>query len=218
MRNWPTPAASRGGYNQSDSPGAKIRPSIRTLAVTNQWPTPQARDHRSGETASDYGNSRPLNEAATWWATPAAHERAQDPRQVDHGAQLANQAAMWATPNTGESRSGHGRRGSPRDPSDPRQSARDLEVQAARCSHPGPRTAEDGLPLSLQTRRLNPRFVEWLMGFPIGWTAFDALGTERSHWKALMQSSLSPLGPAAAGSGDRIAHLPARVPGGELEV
>jgi hypothetical protein len=26
-------------------------------------------------------------------------------------------------------------------------------------------------------RRLNPRFVEWLMGFPIGWTDFAPLET-----------------------------------------
>jgi len=28
------------------------------------------------------------------------------------------------------------------------------------------------------TRRLNPTFVEWLMGFPIGWTAFAPLATQ----------------------------------------
>jgi hypothetical protein len=31
---------------------------------------------------------------------------------------------------------------------------------------------------SLQKRRtLNPRFVEWLMGWPTGWTAFEPLET-----------------------------------------
>ncbi len=28
---------------------------------------------------------------------------------------------------------------------------------------------------------LNPMWVEWLMGFPLGWTAFDASGTPSSR-------------------------------------
>lgn len=31
-------------------------------------------------------------------------------------------------------------------------------------------------------RKLNPYFAEWLMGWPIGWTAFVPLETEFAHW------------------------------------
>lgn len=36
--------------------------------------------------------------AAEVWATPTSHPRSHDPREVDHGVQLANQVDQWATP------------------------------------------------------------------------------------------------------------------------
>ena len=33
------------------------------------------------------------------------------------------------------------------------------------------------------TLRLNPKFVEWLMGFPQGWTSLEPLGTRSAHSK-----------------------------------
>jgi hypothetical protein len=41
---------------------------------------------------------------------------------------------------------------------------------------------------------LNPQFVEWLMGFPIGWTGFTPLGTRWFRWLLRMRSELSRLG------------------------
>jgi hypothetical protein len=40
-----------------------------------------------------------------------------------------------------------------------------------------PTIAQDGRTLYTSSRALNPRFVEWLMGFPIGWTALQPLET-----------------------------------------
>lgn len=34
---------------------------------------------------------------------------------------------------------------------------------------------------------LNPQFVEWLMGWPIGWTEFEPVETVSSHWLPLMR-------------------------------
>ena len=42
-------------------------------------------------------------------------------------------------------------------------------------------------------RRLNPRFVEWLMGFPPEWTSFAPAATEWSRWSQLMRYELSRL-------------------------
>ena len=41
-----------------------------------------------------------LEGAVELWATPSIHERTHDPREVDHGIQLANQVAevQWVTP------------------------------------------------------------------------------------------------------------------------
>ena len=38
--------------------------------------------------------------------------------------------------------------------------------------------------------KLNPQFVEWMMGWPIGWTGLDPVGTELSRFKQLMHSAL----------------------------
>jgi hypothetical protein len=40
--------------------------------------------------------------------------------------------------------------------------------------------------------RLNPDFVEWLMGLPHGWTDSECSETAWSHWLQLMRSALSP--------------------------
>jgi hypothetical protein len=43
-------------------------------------------------------------------------------------------------------------------------------------------TSGDGLATAVNNQiggSLNPTWVEWLMGWPLGWTAFDALGTGR---------------------------------------
>jgi len=42
---------------------------------------------------------------------------------------------------------------------------------------PIPTIAKDGRKLYASSRVLNPRFVEWLMGFPIGWTDLQPLAT-----------------------------------------
>ena len=42
---------------------------------------------------------------------------------------------------------------------------------------PAPTTSTLGDKSSKSTRRLNPRFVEWLMGWPLGWTDFEPVET-----------------------------------------
>ena len=61
--------------------------------------------------------------------------------------------------------------------------------------------SETGHECSEKCQRLNPVFVEWLMGWPIGWTSLPLglidsrlLEMELCHWWRLMRSSLSRLG------------------------
>lgn len=45
--------------------------------------------------------------------------------------------------------------------------------------------------------RLNPRFTEWLMGWPVGWTDLTGITfseTQSSRWSSLMRSVLSGSG------------------------
>jgi hypothetical protein len=47
-----------------------------------------------------------------------------------------------------------------------------------------------GLELPSDIGRLNPAFVEWLMGLPAGWTDFAPVGMAWSRWLEQMRSSL----------------------------
>jgi hypothetical protein len=55
------------------------------------------------------------------------------------------------------------------------------------------RPTRSGLKSAETRRRLNPRFVEWLMGWPIGWTSFEHAETGLSAWLLLMRGELSTL-------------------------
>lgn len=101
-----------------------------------------------------------------------------------HGATLAATAAMWQTPvvpGGGQLCRGGARKGELL-----------LEGQAARFRLPQ-MTQMGGGPRSKSTRRLNPLFVEWLMGWPIGWTVSAHVETEsfrswrRKHLSALLR-------------------------------
>lgn len=67
------------------------------------WPTARSRDGNSPDQPRSRREGNPPQHsgaAADQWATPTSHERTHDPRQVDHGEQLANQVGLWSTPTT----------------------------------------------------------------------------------------------------------------------
>ena len=88
--------------------------------------------------------------------------------ETNHAVSLHHQASHWPTPKARDYRtvSGNEHRDSP-----------DLNIVSAS----GPQaqtTSNDGHDCSPKCRRLNPRFVEWLMGFQIGHTNLKPLGTQ----------------------------------------
>jgi hypothetical protein len=110
-------------------------------------------------------------------------------RQVD----LQHQVRLWQTPNVMDSsnRMIQNQRGDPTKP---------VPTLAGQCrSFPqAPATSTPGDESSNTTpasrRRLNPRFVCWLMGWPlIGGNGSDSLGTESCRFKRRMRSRLSRL-------------------------
>lgn len=66
---------------------------------------------------------------------------------------------------------------------------------------------KNGIVSLRKTLRLNPRFVEWLMGLPIGWTEFGCSVTEsyqswlRSHSVCCMNELTEPCAPGRQGEG-----------------
>ena len=112
------------------------------------------------------------------------------------GLDLDGAVLMWPTPDAGV-RTGFNRSESEG------ATNRPLLAEAAgmwASSLPGDSPNEHGAPCSrsgqTSPRRLNPLFVEWLMGWPLGWTQAGSPlpETEWSRWWQHMRGSLSALG------------------------
>lgn len=71
-----------------------------------------------------------------------------------------------------------------------------LPRQVFHCFHLPPSITTDGAGGSDSTPTLNPRFVEALMGFPTGWTAFEHSATQWSPFRQQLLSELSRLVPS----------------------
>ncbi len=166
---WPTPDAGvRTGFNRSESEGATNRPLLAEAA--KMWPTPRAED--SEATGAHRGTPDTLNAAAGLWATPAA--------RATKGA---------CSPGALTRRDGKSR-----------MDLLDNQAVYFQPFRPAETTADAGVRSSASTpalpRRLNPDFVEWLMGWPIGWTVPGSPlpATEWSRWWRHMRGSLYELG------------------------
>lgn len=184
---WPTPKALTGGpnsqrENREDTGGADLQEAVKT------WATPQSRDgdHRSAQRT---------------WPTPNATDGDKAPETFSRGEgnpSLPGAAKNWPSPQA-------------RDHKNPESSSataeknsRPLNELASRFSPQVPAT-HDGPTSSPQRQTLNPRFVEWLMGWPIGWTACDSVVTGFPLWLRRMRSAYlaMPLAPTLDAQGQR---------------
>lgn len=183
MRNlWQTPAA-RDWRSPNDVPANHGDQLPNQVKAT--WPNPLSTDAEAAGSrntrdsdahpgisltdAATTGNSRGRN-----WATPQARdhfpghrdEYVAEKRALGHGMRNLNtEAESWATPKAARpdyTGTYHPERKDGGQPTLGRQAQE---------------TAPDGDEPSSEIRRLNPRFVEHLMGFPIGWTDSGPLAT-----------------------------------------
>lgn len=206
---WPNSGSMRNGI-------CFERPRRERLTGENdssssEFPTPAAQSYgtNQGGAAGRVGPIRPGLEAiAKEWGTPTSHERTQTPRDVDHGEQLANQAAMWGTPRVTtnnmagnpERKGGHHSRIEDQAAMWPTPRAADFEATGPHrgtpdtlpsavdsFGRPDQETPKDGSDGSKRAV-LNPQFVETLMGLPIGWTDCDAWAM---RWSPPKPNSLS---------------------------
>jgi hypothetical protein len=214
IRMWPT-ARAEDGESCGNHPGAVDSLTGATKnwktphGMSNQWRTPNTRDHHLQGPRLD-AEQRQItlcDQAEKMWPTPnvpnggrtsntSNYREDGSKQQVDLGAV----AKMWQTPGTDSFRSCGGDR---KDEMGLDQQARFFPTPASTdyrtpntkpynerkgktkgeqlpnfVEHclPSPLAPQtpDGLPSSphgqTSRRRLNCRFVEWLLGFPIGWT------------------------------------------------
>lgn len=116
------------------------------------WPTSVA----DGDRATNYAQGgTSLGYAVRNWPTPTVHgNHNRRGASANSGDGLATAVKMWATPTC------HGRKG---------------QSGAKRG-----RNAQGGECLTQQAGgTLNPKWVEWLMGWPLGWTDCDVLETDK---------------------------------------
>ncbi len=172
---WPTPTANdwKGSGPTLERKDGQMRGDRLDYATEQLWATPCARDHMPAHSV----------------------EYIEAKRAEGHGMKiLPDQVSQWSTPSVADVQGGRKSRSGDRD------SELLMNGQADQlCSHLDPTTSTVGEAHSRPRRSLNPHFVEWLMGWPPGWTLlawtdFGCSGMELSHWKQRMRSALLSLG------------------------
>lgn len=232
VMNWSTPMARLGDNRRSPQAkrwGCEKRHGGWNLddQVAALWPTPAAsltNDDEEPETflarqevpkvkgINGNGAGMPLTVAAKLsdaWSTPRASDGAKGGPNQSFGAggvPLASQTANWGTPTTMDARG----RTYTRDSVEKGAERMALSGQAETfpSTHPARETASAGPPSSPPVRtslRLSPAFVEWLMGWPEGWTipepatpatdptACGSPATAWCHWLRRQRIALSAL-------------------------
>lgn len=141
------------------------------------WPTPNAWEARGGGQHPDkrkQGRHQVnLRDAVMMWTTPTVCGNYNKPGHGKSGTGLATAAAKWPTPT----------------------------ASACKGSSPGALKRKNGRSrdndrldhavMSREGGQLNPEWVEWLMGWPIGWTALKPLGMDRFREWQRQHSSVS---------------------------
>jgi hypothetical protein len=110
---------------------------------------------------------------------------------------LEHQVRQWPPPTAGDDRgpsagweAAHARHAA--NGVNKQMGLRDMAPRWNCFSPPVPGTPA-GLTSSPSSRVLNPQFVEWLMGWPIGWTDLENAGTGSSAWLQRARGWLSTL-------------------------
>lgn len=172
--------------------------SARPTPTANDWkgsgPTLKRKDGQMRGDRLDYATEQ-------IWSAPRASDAEKGGPNQSFGAggvPLPAQSVQWSTPSVADVQGGRKSR------SGDRNSELLMNGQADDlCSLLAPTTSTDGEVHSKQRRSLNPLFVEWLMGWPPGWTllsagpeltAFACSETALCVWRQRMRSALLQLG------------------------
>lgn len=174
---WPTPRAGKTGAENPESwliRYAVGKVSTPPLGLAVKFATPQARDFRVGA-ATRWDNparSRNLNDQIAKFPTPTSRD------WKDSGSSQGNRkspnlgtiASRFPTPRTKGMCGGTGSF----------QKMKSLETQGIISSEERRQmTAGSG-------GKLNPTWVEWLMGWPLGWTSLKPLAMDKFRlWRQL---------------------------------
>lgn len=193
---WPTPSA--GNFNDGESlesfDARKARQKARgingngmgdTLAIAaartaEQWPTPAARDYK-GSNSADH---------VTTNGTGRMHMD-QLPNFVEHG--FLSSPPVQEIPDGPQSLPPRPISPQPSEISKSGTLLAEISVYRRWGKRSGGAAGWHGTWTRKPRRSLNPRFVEWLMGWPTGLSGFGHAETGFSHWLQRMRGSLLKL-------------------------
>ncbi len=163
---------------------AKMWPHHPRWSHHSQWPTPHANCMTGPGTGGRAGGQNLQTRAATW-PTPMASDGCKPSAGNRKSADLTHASRMWPTPAARDAKGANSREHVEVNGTGRRHM--DQLANFAVHSLPAREILRDGSNTSDQSRTLNPRFVEALMGWPIGWTGFDSVATAWSLWLRRMR-------------------------------
>jgi hypothetical protein len=159
----PTPTVANS--RQADCPSERSRksPSLVTAAV--MWQTPIADDAVSRAQGKWNSRGEPKLSAQVLWPTPTVHGNHNQPgASKNAGWGLSSAVKLWPTPQATDSN-----KWSNQTLIDRKAKGQQIRLNTA----VSPQGGAGG--------QLNPAWVEWLMGWPIGWTELKPLAMDKFH-------------------------------------
>jgi hypothetical protein len=162
---WRT-ARSEDAESCGNHPGATD--SLTGAVKTSHMPASDSFRSRGGDRVNEQG----LDQQARGWPTPKAMTGGKNSKRLERrklgggqgGADLEETVANWPTPQNRDFRSGVSG-------AIAKKNSRPLSEVASQSFLRARTTSQPGKNFSPPTRQLNPRFVEMLMGLPLGWTS-----------------------------------------------
>jgi hypothetical protein len=185
-------------YNPAGNSDFTRKAEALALGITGRWSTPKATDGAKGGPGQSYGSGGkpPLPAQAAQWPTPAAQNwkgsseasitRADGKSRMDILHYRAEQGFTRPAPAI----TMRGARFSPHAPIS-------RPLWASMIASHG-RAVSRRILKGRSRRRLNPLFVGWLMGWPIGHALCACSATKFTLWQQHMRGALSQL-PMASG-------------------
>lgn len=199
-QNWPTPMAGTPAQNGNNEAGNSDF-TRKMDEILSGWSTPRSSDADKGGPNQSFGaGGIPLPAQAANWPTPASRDHKGE-NSSEHMTNAAGRKHMDQLPNfvthsfsrPVPTKTTHGVPSSKTRPTSRR-------LLRSATSHITPAILRRWLRRgSWRKKRLNPNFVEWLMGWPPGHALCDCSGMEWSRYQRRMRGALSALPTASAG-------------------
>jgi hypothetical protein len=175
--SWPTPrscSAMAATITPESAWDKKRNPNLETVVGKSLWPTPAARDGKPTNTLETLMDGRFVDQLANrvkmvetnLWATPTARDwrgHTITPKFPNgFNKNLVNDVLKFPTPQASDCRD----RGNMSNPSIQRRAEKGKQLNLSMVAHP-------------TSGQLNPTWVEWLMGWPLGWTDLKPLEMDK---------------------------------------